>query len=125
MVIITRINSLMNQLILPMSAGFGTTLPSLSRLRFGYPASRNAVFHVSALKPSTEAEPIFRFTFSPALGTLSVLNDTPSFVTRSWARSQFENLVKAVTKTWDLQVAPSAVTVTKLRLENVSRSGLA
>jgi len=35
-----------------------------------------------------------------------------------------ENLVKAVTKTCNLQVEPSAVTVTGLRSENASRSGL-
>src|ERR1700722_20973047 len=48
----TRINSVMNQLILAVSACFGTTLPSLSRCRLGYPASRNAAFHLPASKPS-------------------------------------------------------------------------
>ena len=59
---------------------------------------------VAASKPSTVVEPIFKFTLSPELATLSVLNDTPSLVTRSWARSQLENLVKGVTKTCSSQV---------------------
>src|ERR1700689_3068108 len=99
MTMITRINSVITQLILPELAALGETAPSLSRWRFGYPASRNAAFHFAASKPSTVVEPIFKLTLSPELTTFSVLNDTPSFVTRSWARSQLENLVKGVTKT--------------------------
>src|SRR5271168_1177042 len=109
-----RIASVMNQLILAVSAGFGTALPSLSRCRLGYPASRNAAFHLPASKPSTAVEPILRFTRSPEFDTFSVMNDTPSLVTRSWARSQLENLVKGVTKTCSLQVEASAVMVTGL-----------
>ena len=89
----------MSQFTFARSADFGTTLPSLSRCRLGYPASRNAAFHLPASKPSMVVEPIIKLTLSPELGTFLVLNDTPSLVTRSCTRSQFENRVNAVTKT--------------------------
>ena len=44
-------------------------------------------------------------------GALTVLNDTPSLVTKSLARSQSVNFDHGPTKMWKLQVAGSAVTV--------------
>src|SRR5215831_11377419 len=98
----------MTQFTFAGSAGLGTTLPSLSRCRLGCPATRNAAFHLPASKPSTVVEPSVKLTLSPELGTFLVLNDTPSLVTRSCARSQFEKWVNAVTKTCSWQVEPSA-----------------
>src|SRR5438552_15793621 len=108
----TRISSAITQLILLGSADLGQ------------PAASNAACHFAASQPSTLVEPIAKSTLLPEPGTFCVVNETPSLVTKSLARSQLENFVKAVTKMCTSQVEVSADTVTGLRWANASRSGL-
>src|SRR5215470_5740752 len=109
---ITRINSVMNQLTLAGSAALGT------------PAAVNAAVHFAASQPSTVVEPIVRLTLSPAPGVSIVLNDSPSLLMKSLARSQFENFDHGPTKSWKWQVAGSTDTETGFLAWKVSRSGL-
>src|ERR1700687_5274683 len=98
MTMITRINSAMTQLTLAGSADLGA------------PDAANAAVHFGPSNPSTLVELIVRSTLSPAPGASIVLNDNPSLLTKSLARSQFENFDQGPTKSWKWQVAGSAET---------------
>src|SRR5262245_48131056 len=108
----TSISSAITQLTLAGSA-------TLGRL-----AAVNAAFHFAVSQPSILVLPIVRSTLSPAPLASIVLNDSPSLVMKSLARSQFENFDHGPTKTWKLQVAGSAETVIGFFWANSSRAGL-
>src|SRR5271167_4710998 len=106
---ITRINSVMNQLILAGSAVFGKL------------AAASAAVHLALSQPSTLVEPSANPTGLP--GAFSILNERPDLVRKSCARSQSENFDHGPTKIWRLQVDWSAVTVIGFFCWNASRSG--
>src|SRR5580765_1039844 len=107
-----RISSAITQLTLAGSATRGTL------------AAVNAAFHFAASQPSTLVLPMVRLTLSPAPAVSIVLNDKPSLLMKSLARSQFENLDHGPTKIWKLQVAGSAETVIGFFCANSSSAGL-
>src|SRR5215470_19425264 len=105
-----RITSVMIQLTLLVSA------------LAGKPAALNAACHFGPSKPSTLVLLMERLTCCP--GVFCLVNDTPSLVTKSCARSHAVKFDQGPTKMWKLQVLASADTVTVLFFWNASRSGL-
>src|ERR1700716_2749559 len=107
---ITRISSAMNQLTLALSAVAE------------YPAVLSAAVHLALSQPSTLVGPTDMSTdFEP--GTLTILNERPDLVRKSWARSHCVKLDHGPTKMWKLQVAWSADTVIGFFSAKVSSSG--
>src|SRR5215813_12435707 len=107
---VTWITSVMIQLTLLVSA------------LAGRPAAANAACHLAASKPSTLVLLMDRLTCGP--GVFCLVNDTPSLVTKSCARSHCVKVDHGPTKMWKLQVLASAETVTVLFFWKASRSGL-
>src|SRR5215510_5650429 len=90
---------------------------------FGYFLAASAAVHLALSQPCTLVPPTSMSTdFDPAEWT--VLNDSPSLVRKSCARSQSVNFDHGPTKMWKLHVDWSAVTVIGFAFWNASRSGL-
>src|SRR5262245_650776 len=106
----TRMSSVMAQLTLLVSA------------LAGRPAAVNAACHFAASKPSTLVLLMERLTCCP--GAFCLVNDTPSLVTKSCARSHCVKFDHGPTKMWKLQELASAETVTVLFFWKAARSGL-
>src|SRR5215471_20019763 len=107
----TRMTSVMNQLIFALSAAFGKFLAA------------SAAVHFAESQPCTLVPPRSMSTdFDPGLST--VLNERPDLVRKSWARSQSENFDHGPTNMCSWHADRSAVTVIGLALAKASRSGL-
>src|SRR5262249_54037656 len=94
----TRITSVMNQLIFLGSAAFGKPLDASAAVHLAL--SQPCIF-VPPMSTSTDLDP----------GVFAVLNDRPDLVRKSCARSQSVNFDHGPTKMWKLHVDWSAETV--------------
>ena len=102
-----RINSVITQLILPVSA------------LVGKPASFIAALYFASSQPLISTSP--NLVVTPGSATSTDWNDTPCLVRKSLALSHSVNFDHGPTKTWKLQ--PPAVTVIGVFAEAASRSG--
>src|ERR1700752_3614314 len=105
---ITRISSVMNQLIWFLS---GAPL---------YPAALSVSSTFFWSQPSTRVVPIVATTDLPGSAGI-VLNDSPCLVRKSLVRSQSENLLHGPTNRWNSQSL--AATVIGVFAENSSSAG--
>src|SRR4029077_15320472 len=109
---ITRINSVMNQLFFFGAAVFGKFLAA------------SAAVHLALSHPCNLVPPMSMSTdLDPA--AWAILNERPDLVRKSCARSQSVNFDHGPTKMWKLQVVWSAVTVIGFFAANSSRAGFA